>query len=609
MRFEDYFSFEAIVRDLVKWRVAGKDVGGTLPPRKMWSRAGEKERKRVDPAVVRKQAIFRTVRRACGGALGFAAETAALHTGGPQFIAADGARDAGGERAVATSCDPPGGLGNFEWGRKLVELVEGVREAVFSGKVAFEPPKMFKIAKGRENGQMAYREVASFERLADRVILSRMTAYVRDRLEGILSDRCYSFRRDWEVNHQLAVKHLKEYRARFAAGSLFVAECDIRKFFDSISHEVVRRRWEAVGFDKMAGKVLEAYLAVYAVGAEGNGRDARCPSGEECNGRDARCPSRRGLPQGGSFSTVLANLVLAAADDAVAKGDDGQLFYARYCDDVVFVHPDEAACSRAMDAYAAALDRLDLPMHPVESFVYRREDDETTRYYSLKSKGPFRWREAARGEMNCAPWVSFLGSQVRCDGATRIRKESIEKHIRSLGRETAAAVRELESGMLLRGRSRGTRDPTMRRSRGDRPTGAMAWFARFRNRLITKGVGYVTAKVKDCHMCWAGAFPSVTPCVETKMQMRRLDRVREGMLCKVWNMLMSSGGRGATAIPKRRYKGRPFSYFGFLKEAARPTNLRAVRYGGQANMAPRDGAHSARRGISWRAMMLPYSEL
>ena len=562
MRFEDYFSFEAIVRDLVKWRVAGKDVGGTLPPRKMWSRAGVKERKRVDPAVVRKQAIFRTVRRACGGTLGFAAGTAALHTGGPQFIAADGECGAGGGRAGTTSCAPPDGLGNFEWGRKLVELVEGVREAVFSGKVAFEPPKMFKIAKGREDGKMTYREVASFERLADRVILSRMTAYVRDRLEGILSDRCYSFRRDWEVNHQLAVMHLKEYRARFAAGSLFVAECDIRKFFDSISHEVVQRRWEAVGFDKRAGMVLEAYLAVYAVGAVAQERDP--PDGV-----------RRGLPQGGSFSTVLANLVLAAADDAVAKVDDGQLFYARYCDDVVFIHPDEAACSRAMDAYAAALDRLDLPMHPAEPFVYRPEGGETTGYYSLKSKGPFRWREASAGEANCAPWVSFLGSQVRCDGATRIRKESIEKHIRSLGRETAAAVRELEGDV--------------------RPANLLEWFARFRNMLITKGVGYVTAKVKDCHMCWAGAFSHVTPCVETKMQMRRLDRVREGMLCKVWNMLMS---RGSVTLAKRRYKGRPFSYFGFLKEAARPTN-----------MAPREGAHSASRGISWRAMMLPYSEL
>ena len=36
-------------------------------------------------------------------------------------------------------------------------------------------------------------------------------------------------------------------------------------------------------------------------------------------------------------------------------------------------------------------------------------------------------------------------AQVRYDSETRIRKESLEKHIRSLGRETAKAVREIEA--------------------------------------------------------------------------------------------------------------------------------------------------------------------
>ena len=92
--------------------------------------------------------------------------------------------------------------------------------------------------------------------------------------------------------------------------------------------------------------------------------------------------------------------------------------------------------------------------------------------------------------------------------------------------------------------------------------------------MIAKGVGYVTAKVKDCDMCWAGAFPNVTDCAETKMQMRRLDRVREGMLAKVWEMVRcrDDGGR-AGARPSRRYKGRPFSYYGFLEKAVRPTNM------------------------------------
>ena len=103
---------------------------------------------------------------------------------------------------------------------------------------------------------------------------------------------------------------------------------------------------------------------------------------------------------------------------------------------------------------------------------------------------------------------------------------------------------------------------------------------------------------------------------DTWTQMRRLDRVREGMLCKVWssfaNLLSlklrqkwaTEDGRilgGAVGTPrptKRRFKGKPFSYCGFLENVVRPTSLRAMRYGGKANMARRR-----------RRVLLAYSEL
>ena len=570
MKFEEYFSFEAIVGDLIRWRLRGKgtrgengrtDVEEVLPPRRMWNRAGVKERKGVDSAVIRKQSILRTILR-------YRESKSSL----PPHLYKCG----GNWNRVR----PAEELKNEVWGRKLLALVKEVQTAVFSGTVAFETPKMFEIEKGRENGVKKVRRVASFERLLDRVILSRMTAYVRDVLEPSLTEHCYSFRSDPSISHQLAVARLQEWRwamtarpesAPYRAAPMFVAECDIVKFFDSISHDVVRRCWDGMGFDARAGKVLEAYLGVYA--ADGADAQKRVPPSV----------ARRGLPQGGSLSTVLANLVLRVADAAVQKVDDGQLFYARFCDDVVFAHPSEEGCRRAMEAYAVALRGLDLPLHPVEDFVYRPADGSTTEYYSIKSKGPFRWRAAEVGERGCAPWVSFLGSQIRYDGETRIRKESIEKHIRSLGRETAAAVREIKDGKV--GGAPGAARPTV-----------MSWFARFRNRLIAKGVGYVTAKVQDCGMCWAGAFPNVTACADTKMQMRRLDRVREGMLCKVWRMVCGAVATDAPILsrrsrgdrPTRRYKGRPFSYFGFLEKAVRPTNM-------------------AWRRVRTRA--LPYSEL
>ena len=206
VKFKEYFSFEAILGDLVHWRIRGKDVGGTLPARKAWRRSGIRGRDGVDPAIVRQRAVWRTVNR----------------------LRQDGT------------------LANYRWGQALLKLVEDVRGRVSSGIITFDPPRMIEIAKGYKNGRPEYRRVASFENLSDRVILSRMTAYVRDRLESVLSDSCYSFRKDNSITHQTAVEHLQRYRARFAEGSLFVGECDIEKFFDNISHEVVRNRWAEI---------------------------------------------------------------------------------------------------------------------------------------------------------------------------------------------------------------------------------------------------------------------------------------------------------------------------------------------------------------------------
>lgn len=495
MNFDEYFSFEAILGDLIRWRIKGRDVDKTLPARKDWKRAGIHGRKKMSSADVRWEAIRRTVKR----------------------------------------LSKNGSLADLRWGRALLELVKDVQGRVTSGNITFDPPRIMNIVKSYKHGEPAYRQVASFDKLVDRVVLSRTTAYVRDRLENVLSGNCYSFRCDSSITHRTAVGKLQQYRTRFASGSLFVGECDIEKFFDSISHEVVREKWAKMGFDPMAGNVLNAYLDAYPVQ----------PNEQQDVGGSGVV--RRGLPQGGSLSTVLANLVLSGVDDAVARVNDGRLFYARFCDDVVFVHPDEMACRRAMEVYAAALKKLNLPMHPVKPFVYKPVDGNPTTYYEIKSKGPFRWRSAKPGEKNCAPWLSFLGCQIRFDGETRVRKESIEKHIRALGHETAKAVREIAGSNL----------------RGD---AARRWFNRFRSRLIAKGVGYVTAKVDDCRMCWAGAFPNVTPCADTKMQMRRLDRVREGMLAKVWRSLPEQSKRGCF-----RYRGRPYSYFGFLEKIVRPT--------------------------------------
>ena len=117
MAFEDYFSFDAIFGDLIRWRISGRDVGGTLPARKAWCRDGVYERKGAAPAMVRQRAIWRTVNR----------------------------------------LRKTGGLSGCRWGQALLNLVENVRSRIASTDLMFEKPRMIDIAKGYKSGKPEYQ--------------------------------------------------------------------------------------------------------------------------------------------------------------------------------------------------------------------------------------------------------------------------------------------------------------------------------------------------------------------------------------------------------------------------------------------------------------------
>ena len=304
-----------------------------------------------------------------------------------------------------------------------------------------------------------------------------------------------------------------------------VGECDIRKFFDNIRHDEIlkaldRYAAEIGNLDPAAREVVCAYLRCYWLG--------------EVDGVS------RGIPQGGSLSPVLANMVMAQADEAVLRHSSEKMFYARYCDDMVIAATDESLCRRAMDAYFAALDQLHLPPHPIADFTYG------TDYFEAKSKGPFSWCAAEKGTRGCAPWVSFLGNQVRFDGAVRVRKDTVRKHVLKIKEEVGSAIGMWErlGGKLRAG------------------VKTALFYKSLRRRLVAKGVGYLRAgPVPNDGICWAAAFPNLTKNVVCARQMRTLDFVRERALGAVRRVL---------ALKGMRYLGRPSSYYGYLQKLERP---------------------------------------
>ena len=143
----------------------------------------------------------------------------------------------------------------------------------------------------------------------------------------------------------------------------------------------------------------------------------------------------------------------------------------------------EEACKKALDKCSAILEELNLRIYPAKSVVsYGAE------YYVAKSKGPFLWGNPS--VIPCAiPWVSFLGYSIRYDGSTRLRKETLLAHAKSIREECAS--------FLLDAKRFGFRKPKNKSQAVED----------FLCRLMAKGTGRINVEpIKGLGRCWLSVF-------------------------------------------------------------------------------------------------------
>ena len=509
--------FKGVCRKMACEGVGGRDDPATyMPPRRLWSRIRLGARRMNDRSVYNKLAIMRHVR----------------------WVILNGK------------------LGEYDWGRRFAEFVARIRTRLERGDFDFEMPVSFAVEKpGKET-----RFVTSFLNLEDKVILRLVAKYLRKTFDSKLSPNCYSFREDPCVDHSTAVKALIDYRAGHKDETLWVAECDVRKFFDVIDHRVAWRAFErmtrGMKVDRMAKTVVKGYLAAYT-STETLLKGCKSKCAEKCEAyvgkiREAlgKMDGDVGVPQGGAVSMLIANWVLDVADRRVEHWGDENLFYARFCDDIVIVHPDREKCRAARDRYLRALERLLLPYHPMAKRIPYGEA-----FYAAKSKGPYCWRELRKpGERGVSPWVSFLGDQVRFDGDVRVRQDSIDRHVAVLRAERRKFL------WLLHASQREGSGVTMRKGTQAHPVTRGGVAQAMMKSMVAKGVGYLRAGPFAAmgDMCWMSAFPDVCG-ADCEHQLRQLDAVRANILYPLQKMAGT-----------KHYLGRPASYCGFLDRGARP---------------------------------------
>ena len=447
------------------------------------------------------------------------------------------------------------------WVVELNRYIAYIRERAFVSQAIFSSPTV--IPELKEKGGHEYRALSRFD-VSDNLILCLFAKYLQDKFDVLFSDSSYAFRavQNGHIRtHHDAFTAIWKLKNNSINRSHYVAECDIRGFFDTVDHGVALRAFEdaakRVQLHPRAHLLFQAYLDCYSfpvnVLASAEPRlKQRDPAGvfkwpEEAlrsvHNTDPRS-LRIGVAQGGALSGIIANLIIDAADKCVEAETarlGAEIHYFRFCDDMVLLSPNRKDCQRVFDAYLQKLTELKLAYHePKKTRIYSKA------HWEHKSKAPYKW--SGEKWFNCVPWVQFVGYQIRYDGLVRPRKGSVQKQCLKLVETT----NNLKFGLIAASQT----NPV-------RATGMQA-LGSLQAKLTAQGVGRVKGnETGPKPMCWASGFKGLHEKPIVPNSLRNLDRARAKQLRRFNNIELAFGtGVPRDASNRRLPKGYAFSYSG-----------------------------------------------
>lgn len=429
------------------------------------------------------------------------------------------------------------------WAKMLDETICRIQwRALHDPCFRFNPPKVTPVPK--EPGQEICRPICKFE-LEDAVINSLTSRYWRELIDPIFLPSCLAFRTGkLPVGRDTGVEYLLQFR-QHADRPLYVAEVDLQAFYDCLDHDVARTRIHAMALQieqsggwvsRRAIAVVDAYLSCYAF-PKAETISARNPKGRYAwpfeslaNLHPDLNAAQIGIPQGGAISNLLVNVILHEVDEAMATlfPDGKSGCYLRYCDDMVIVAPEEKQCAKAFEEVLRILQhQLRLPVHPPETVMKYNSD-----FWEAKSRKPYRW--CSPRVASDAPWVHFLGYQVRFDGEVRIAKKSLR---RQQARILTEANRVLQYSAPSN--QAGTR-----------------FLRRICNRLINLSVGKNGVRHAWPVNCWSDGFRLVHQRIRFVSPLKTLDRYREKNIRRILRLGKTRGWM----LPDIKRKGFAYSY-------------------------------------------------
>lgn len=428
----------------------------------------------------------------------------------------------------------------------LNSFVKDLQASINNPNYKIKSPTIIPKIKGDKSTIKNKCRPISLFTLKDRLIISITNKYFTEVFDKYFYSKSFAFRavqitekKSTTLTHHDAIQSILDYKIKYKGKRLWVAECDIRKFYDTVHHKIVKKHFRKLInllkkdnpelYDVRAERTFYNYLDSYSFvknvlplndpknkcywdklnipgGYFGWVKDDLLKLKYFKNVRNAKI----GVPQGGAISGLIANIVLDFADRQVLKSSNSRLLYVRFCDDMIIIHPSKKECQKVTEVYCESQKDLHLVPHKFESNLENSPDS----FWSdkIRSKLPYKWSSNYDDSFH---WIGFVGYEIHYSCDLRVRKSSLNREKKKQKEVVTQILNAIKKGK--------------RKNNG-------TIFESAANRLIGMSVGRLNLKNYnsiDNEMCWVNGFVKLNDNRFIRAQLKDLDRYRAKQLASL----------------------------------------------------------------------------